>query len=256
MDIRSAIQMQKQMRRCIYIPLKNKYIKVSKRSLTSLKKVSRVAQNHFRRQQNMNSDNTVVSRLIIEFVNASETAVGSLDIHRALKRRLRNKAPGYSTVQKKLAELVEEGKLARTRLSRALIYRGPPPERLGRTPLMIPDRTSLSPAGARLSGNMFAARSRDGNLSVTSATSWKNTYRIIPATCRKTSGKICTGSAKSYRPPCLRAVRTGLKRSTGCWSTCLGRPVDWKAIPTHELTPKTCWRRGFMPKGKTGLKPR
>ncbi len=77
----------------------------------------------------MNSDNTGVSKLIVEIVDAAETAVGSVDIHRALKRRLRNKAPGYSTVQKKLAELVEEGKLARARLGRALKY-----QRLAETP--------------------------------------------------------------------------------------------------------------------------
>ena len=73
--------------------------------------------------------NTDVSKLIVEIVDAAETDVSSVDIHRALRRRLRNKAPGYSTVQKKLAELVEEGRLARTRMGRALIY-----QRLAETP--------------------------------------------------------------------------------------------------------------------------
>lgn len=68
---------------------------------------------------------TDVSKLIVEIVDAAETDVGSVDIHRALKRRLRNKAPGYSTVQKKLAELVKEGRLARARMGRALIYQRP-----------------------------------------------------------------------------------------------------------------------------------
>ena len=69
--------------------------------------------------------NTDVSKLIVEIVGAAETGVGSIDIHRVLKRRLRSKAPGYSTVQKKLVELVEEGKLARARMGRAFIYQRP-----------------------------------------------------------------------------------------------------------------------------------
>ncbi len=65
---------------------------------------------------------TDVSKLIVEIVDAAETTVGSDYIHRALKQRLRGKAPGYSTVQKKLAELAEEGKLACTKVGRALQY--------------------------------------------------------------------------------------------------------------------------------------
>ena len=69
--------------------------------------------------------NTDVSKLIVEIVDAAETGVGSADIYSALKRRLRGKAPGYSTVQKKLAELVKEGRLTRARMGRALIYQRP-----------------------------------------------------------------------------------------------------------------------------------
>ena len=63
--------------------------------------------------------------LIVEIINAAEDGIGSADIYRALKQRLRGKPPGFSTFQRKLAELVEEGTIIRTGKALAVKYLGP-----------------------------------------------------------------------------------------------------------------------------------
>ena len=66
-----------------------------------------------------------VSELIVEIVNTAEGGLGSPDVHAALKRRLRDKAPAFTTVKQKLLELVEDGAIVRTGKARAIKYRRP-----------------------------------------------------------------------------------------------------------------------------------
>ena len=61
--------------------------------------------------------------IIAEIVNAAEDGLSIGDIHYALKRRLRDKAPGHSTLQRKLSSLVNKGAIKRTGRSRAIRYR-------------------------------------------------------------------------------------------------------------------------------------
>ena len=63
-----------------------------------------------------------VSVMITEIVNTAEDGLSSGDIHHALKRRLRDKAPGYSTLQRKLSSLANKGAIKRTGRSRAIRY--------------------------------------------------------------------------------------------------------------------------------------
>ena len=78
------------------------------------------------------ADNKTGTELIVEMVNAAEDEVTSVDVHRALKRRLRGKAPSYRTVRRKLAALAEEGVIARTGKYRHVKY-----QRMAETP--VPD---------------------------------------------------------------------------------------------------------------------
>lgn len=71
----------------------------------------------------VNKEKKDVSAIIAEIVNGADVGLSSVDIHLALKQRLRGKAPGYSTVKRRLAELVEEGALVRTGKARAARYR-------------------------------------------------------------------------------------------------------------------------------------
>ena len=70
----------------------------------------------------MNRNKKDVSVIIAEIVNAAEDGLSSGDIHHALKRRLRDKVPGYSTLQRKLSSLVNKGAIKRTGRSRAIRY--------------------------------------------------------------------------------------------------------------------------------------
>ena len=69
--------------------------------------------------------NKDVSKLIVEIVNTTEGGLGSVEIHAALKRRLRDKAPAHTTVKRKLLELVEDGAIVRTGKARAVKYLSP-----------------------------------------------------------------------------------------------------------------------------------
>ena len=55
-----------------------------------------------------------VSKIIVEIVNGAEDGLSSTDIHQALKRSLRGKAPSYSTLKRRLTELVDEGIIIHT----------------------------------------------------------------------------------------------------------------------------------------------
>ena len=66
-----------------------------------------------------------VSDIIVDLVNDAEDGLGIAEIHQALKRSLRGKAPTHRTVRRKLAELVEEGTLVRVGKARAVKYRRP-----------------------------------------------------------------------------------------------------------------------------------
>ena len=70
-------------------------------------------------------DKKTETDFIVEMVNAAEDGIGSVDIHQALKRRFRGKAPGFSTLQRRLSELIEEGVIVRTGKARAVKYRRP-----------------------------------------------------------------------------------------------------------------------------------
>ena len=70
-----------------------------------------------------NKEKKDVSAIIAEIVNGAEDGLSSVDIHLALKRRLRGKAPGYSTLKRRLAVLVDEGVIIRTGKARAAKYR-------------------------------------------------------------------------------------------------------------------------------------
>ena len=87
-------------------------------------------------------DKKTKTDLIVEIVNAAEDGLGSVDIHQTLKRRLRGKAPGFSTLQRRLLALVEEGVIVRTGKARAAKYRSPDktpaPDSVGDTRPAIP----------------------------------------------------------------------------------------------------------------------
>ena len=77
------------------------------------------------------ADNKTGTELIVEMVNTAEDEVTSVDVHQALKRRLRGKAPSYRTVRRKLAALAEEGVIARTGKYRHVKY-----QRMAETPVL------------------------------------------------------------------------------------------------------------------------
>ena len=87
-------------------------------------------------------DKKTGTALIVEIVNAAEDGLGSVDIHRTLKQRLRGKAPGFSTLQRSLSALVEEGVIVRTGKARAVKYRSPDktpaPDSVGNAKPVIP----------------------------------------------------------------------------------------------------------------------
>ena len=65
------------------------------------------------------TDVTVIS----EIVNASDEGLSSVAIYTALKKRMRDKVPSYRTFKRRLAALVEEGKIVRIGKARAAKYR-------------------------------------------------------------------------------------------------------------------------------------
>ena len=75
------------------------------------------------------TNNKTETELIVKIVNAADDEMTSVDVHQALKRRLRDNAPSYRTVRRKLAALAEEGVIARTGKYRHVKY-----QRLAETP--------------------------------------------------------------------------------------------------------------------------
>lgn len=63
--------------------------------------------------------------IISEIVNASDESISSVAIYTALKKRMRDDVPSYRTFKRRLAALVEEGKIVRTGKARAVKYRLP-----------------------------------------------------------------------------------------------------------------------------------
>ncbi|MDE0513416.1 MAG: Fic family protein [Gammaproteobacteria bacterium] len=70
--------------------------------------------------------------IISEIVNASDEDLSSVAIYTALKKRMRDDVPSYRTFKRRLAALVEEGKIVRTGKARAVKYR-----RSARTPAPV-----------------------------------------------------------------------------------------------------------------------
>ena len=70
--------------------------------------------------------------IISEIVNASDEDLSSVAIYAALKKRMRDDVPSYRTFKRRLAALVEEGKIVRTGKARAVKYR-----RSARTPAPV-----------------------------------------------------------------------------------------------------------------------
>ena len=84
------------------------------------------------------TDVTVIS----EIVNTSDEDLSSVAIYTALKKRMRDDVPSYRTFKRRLAALVEEGKIIRTGKARAVTYRRPvetpAPVAVDETGLVIP----------------------------------------------------------------------------------------------------------------------
>lgn len=73
--------------------------------------------------------NKTETKLIVKIVNAANDKMTSVDVHRAMERRMRDKAPSYRTVRRILAALAEQGVIARTGKYRHTKY-----QRLAETP--------------------------------------------------------------------------------------------------------------------------
>ena len=75
------------------------------------------------------TDNKKVTELIVKIVNAANDKVTSVDVHRVIERRIRDKPPSYRTVRRILKALAEQGVITRTGKNRHTKY-----QRLAETP--------------------------------------------------------------------------------------------------------------------------